>query len=353
VSSTEITASSSSPAAKAGDQVDETAASIFISYAHRDREHADRLSARLSAAGYSVWWDRQIRTGDHFDQVIEAAHEAAKLVIVLWSAHSVSSNWVRAEASRALDDDKLLPVRIDSARLPLRFTQVQTVGLAGWDGRTDTEELIALLREVGTRLGSSGGASPVGGTGEPQTLQRPRRRLRFAITFRLAVTLSVVAIAGILGAGWYLRLAWREAPPPIAAVAPAKPTSVPATSEPTAPAQPTSQVAVAVSPQIGAPIIFDRGSAAFTATAQSAIKTQLAALKANPGLSVMIEGYAQSGEGPRDTLQALAELRARRVQRELTEGGVDPARLTIAAHEDAAPAGDGQGGLPRVILNRR
>jgi outer membrane protein OmpA-like peptidoglycan-associated protein len=346
-------AAATGPALNAGGKTDETAASIFISYAHLDRERADRLATRLSSAGYSVWWDRQIRTGDHFDQVIEAAHAAAKLVIVLWSGHSVSSNWVRAEASRALDDDKLLPVRLDKARPPLRFTQVQTVDLTGWDGRTDTEELLALLQEVGAQLGSSRSASPATGTEAPKTIHRPRRR-GFHFLLPLAATLSVVAIAGIVGASWYLHPTEREAAPPTPEAAPAKGPAVPTTSEPATLVQPTQQAAAApVSPQIGAPIIFDRGSAAFSTTAQATIKTQLATLKTNPDLSVTIEGYAQSGEGPRDTLQALAELRARRVQHELTEGGVDPTRLAITAHQENFAAGEAQPLLPRVVLDRR
>ena len=44
-----------------------------------------------------------------------------RVVVVLWSAVSQASQWVRDEASQARDEKKLIPVRIDGARPPLGF----------------------------------------------------------------------------------------------------------------------------------------------------------------------------------------------------------------------------------------
>jgi TPR repeat protein len=136
------------------------AAQIFISYAREDRERAEHLASRLTAAGWSVWWDRHIRGGSNFQKVTEDAIATAKLVIVLWSRASVQSDWVLAEAGWALDEQKILPVRIDAARLPLRFIHVQTIDLADWDGGDAAPGLTHLLDEVAHHLGQEASKAP-------------------------------------------------------------------------------------------------------------------------------------------------------------------------------------------------
>jgi hypothetical protein len=74
-------------------------ADIFISYASEDRNKAEELAETLSTHGWSVWWDRKIPLGKSYDEVIEKALGESKCVIVLWSAVSVVSEWVRNEAS--------------------------------------------------------------------------------------------------------------------------------------------------------------------------------------------------------------------------------------------------------------
>jgi len=57
--------------------------------------------------------------------VIEERLAAAKAVLVLWSDEAVKSQWVRAEANRAREDNKLVQLSLDGARLPLPFDQIQ------------------------------------------------------------------------------------------------------------------------------------------------------------------------------------------------------------------------------------
>jgi hypothetical protein len=145
------------------------AASIFISYAHEDRARAEQLTAQLTAAGWSVWWDRQIVGGSHFDRAIEEALAAAKVVVVLWSHASVASQWVRGEAAWALQKGKLLPVMIDIVDRPVEFFHVQTIDFAGRSFTEKTSALTQLLTELAQRLGGerptprlppTGGRSP-------------------------------------------------------------------------------------------------------------------------------------------------------------------------------------------------
>lgn len=107
---------------------------VFLSYSSADREAARRFAERLGEEGLTVWWDAALRAGETFDEVIENALKAAKSVIVLWSPRSVTSRWVRAEATLADRRNKLVPVIIEQCDRPLIFELTHTTDLSKWDG---------------------------------------------------------------------------------------------------------------------------------------------------------------------------------------------------------------------------
>src|SRR5215213_4237555 len=76
-------------------------ATIFLSYAHEDRLRVEPLATALAEEGFDIWWDRELRTGDHFQRKIEQQLAVAACVVVVWSNHSVRSDFVRAEATEA------------------------------------------------------------------------------------------------------------------------------------------------------------------------------------------------------------------------------------------------------------
>lgn len=81
-----------------------------------------------------MWWDDAIHSGETFDEVIEEELRAAKAVVVLWSPRSVSSRWVRAEATLADRRRKLSPVIIEPCEKPIIFELTHTVDLSHWTG---------------------------------------------------------------------------------------------------------------------------------------------------------------------------------------------------------------------------
>ena len=105
-------------------------ATVFLSYSRDDQKRAVPLIKAIEAAGYSVWWDGLLGGGERYFQTTQAALEAAKAVVVLWSKVSVKSHWVHDEATRARDRSCLIPVSIDGTPPPLGFGQFQTLDLS-------------------------------------------------------------------------------------------------------------------------------------------------------------------------------------------------------------------------------
>jgi hypothetical protein len=97
--------------------------------------------------------DHKIITGEAFDQAIERELETAKSIVVLWSEHSIVSEWVKSEAAVASERGVLVPALIDSVKLPLEFRRKQTADLIGWDGEPSHGGFQALCEGLSARIG--------------------------------------------------------------------------------------------------------------------------------------------------------------------------------------------------------
>lgn len=114
-------------------------AQIFLSYrrANKDAAQQQQVAAYLISQGYDVWWDVDLLAGQHFAKDIERIIDESKATIVLWSERAVESNFVRAEARRALDQNKLIPCRIDDVSIPIPFTEIHTAQLLFFGGKIE------------------------------------------------------------------------------------------------------------------------------------------------------------------------------------------------------------------------
>jgi hypothetical protein len=128
---------------------------IFISYKREEQATARKLANALESEGWSVWWDPKLRAGERFNDVIEKALKESKCVVVMWSTRSVQSQYVKDEATYALNRNKLVPVMIEEVQLPFRFEGLHTPSLLGWDGSKDFSEFRRLIDDISTILGSS------------------------------------------------------------------------------------------------------------------------------------------------------------------------------------------------------
>ena len=86
---------------------------IFISYSSKHRDLTGELVGVIEAqygAG-SVWWDHELESRASYSEQIKAALEKARVVVVVWTAGAMISDYVYAEAVGAQAQGKLVNVR--------------------------------------------------------------------------------------------------------------------------------------------------------------------------------------------------------------------------------------------------
>ena len=107
---------------------------VFVSYARSTEPQAREIAQALRAQGYSVWRDDEIPAHKPYGEVIEERLRASKVVLVVWSADAVKSQWVRAEADAARELGTLVQATVDGTLPPLPFNQIQCVALQSTNG---------------------------------------------------------------------------------------------------------------------------------------------------------------------------------------------------------------------------
>ena len=212
---------------------------IFISYASADRDRARMLADALAKRGYSVWWDRTIPPGRVFDEVIQEAIQDARCMVVLWSADSVRSNWVKTEAAEGAARGMLVPALVGEAAPPIEFKRIQSANLSHWNGDEADGEYSNLLASIEELLKKD--ARPR----NPGQLTAPRlvtgataSRLGAAKTFAMGAVFALAA----MGAFWLFGKAGKQPLPESAAFN----TTASATAKPNSSAVPAATVPVAV-----------------------------------------------------------------------------------------------------------
>src|SRR6185312_2615578 len=141
-------------------------ANVFISYARSTAAAAGRIADALQQLGYSVWRDDALPAHRTYAEVIEERLAAADAVVVLWSDEAVRSHWVGSEADRARQDGKIVQVRVDGARLPMPFDQIQCADLIGWSGDADAPGWRKALDSIRTLAGEPTRAPQAQGRGD-------------------------------------------------------------------------------------------------------------------------------------------------------------------------------------------
>jgi hypothetical protein len=129
---------------------------LFMSYAREDLARVEVLVKALERVGpWRCWWDAKLRAGTRFGKEIQRQLHAADCIIVLWSRHSVESDWVTDEASEGVRRGILLPLALDDSLPPLGFRSHHLRRLSAWSS-SGPAELAEIVADIGRLTGAVG-----------------------------------------------------------------------------------------------------------------------------------------------------------------------------------------------------
>ena len=181
---------------------------LFISYSRKDKALAQRVADALGVGGYDVFWDAEIPPGQKFDTYIFSQLEQSDAVIVIWSANSVSSDYVKEEAEYAKTNSVLVPLRIDQTALPFGFARIHTTDLLHWHGSTQDTEWRRVVSAIESSLADRADGPRDASLPPDEPMEASRRsipplvvepqRARVSAPATLAVVILMITILGIL-----------------------------------------------------------------------------------------------------------------------------------------------------------
>ena len=128
---------------------------IFISYASDERDRVQPLISALERTGWSIFWDITIPAGKTWRQVIGSEIRACRSVLVVWTEHSVTSEWVLEEAETGKRRGILIPVLLDNVEPPFGFGNIQAANLTAWNGDSSSPIFTHLVADITTILGQA------------------------------------------------------------------------------------------------------------------------------------------------------------------------------------------------------
>ena len=132
---------------------------IFLSYARFDSELGERVIAGLRALDVECWWDRDM-PGVDWPRELERQIDTMSALVVVWTAASKESRYVRAEAIPAFDREKLVNVMVGVNEPPLPFNLYNGFKLDDWTGREPHEGWTRFVRTLEAKLVKAGEVKP-------------------------------------------------------------------------------------------------------------------------------------------------------------------------------------------------
>jgi TolB-like protein len=184
-------------------------ANVFISYERSAEAIARDVIEALDKHGHETWSDALIPPHQDYADSIQEHLQAAEVVVVLWSQSAAASQWVRAEADYARENNKLVQVILDESTPPMPFNRIQCARLRGWTGNQNDPEWLKVLHSIEQLSAGSverAMKAPINARVEPA---RSKRFGRLVWVFS-----GVATIAAVAGALWFARDQFHDAAPP-------------------------------------------------------------------------------------------------------------------------------------------
>ena len=144
---------------------------IFFSYAHRNGDAAQPIIARLTEAGYRVWYDEGIDPGTEWDENIAAHVEGCSFFLALISRAYLASDNCKDELNYARDLNKQrVLVYLEQVELPggmrMRLSRIQAVHKYGYQDESAFYEKLFSAQGIDACLGEA--QASASGSDEPQ-----------------------------------------------------------------------------------------------------------------------------------------------------------------------------------------
>lgn len=274
-------------------------ADIFLSYNENDRDTVRRLAATLEAVGWSVWSDRRIPAGGTWRNLLQRELASMRCMVVVWSAHSVKSEWVCEEATEGRQLGCLVPVCIERVKPPAGFREIQAADLVGWDGSARFGGMQTLIDDIRQRIGTPSTATivppPVLSDEPDPSITLSRRREWVLVGGPIAALVAIALFIGPLRPDAIPSAdSAKESTPPAGVVAqpvPAKRTD-PGVADPSAPPQKATPVVLIANPASAANQ--SRPQATRPATASAPKRARCADLTERVSLGETLTNDAQS-----------------------------------------------------------
>ena len=128
---------------------------IFLSYNHNNKDAAKRLAHALHDAGEDVWWDEwEILAGDSLvSKIFEQGLSNASAFVILVSADSIRSSWVREELDLATVKrieglTRIIPAMIDDVKVPTSLRALRRVDLSPEHFDSGVQEIINAVHGI-------------------------------------------------------------------------------------------------------------------------------------------------------------------------------------------------------------
>jgi hypothetical protein len=170
---------------------------IFISYNHKDKDYAHKLTDDLQQKGFTVWIDARLDYGSQWPHEIQKHLDTCDAFILIMTPRSFASEWVQSELQRAKRKLKpIFPLLLegDEPWLSIESTQYYDVREANLP---DTRFYSALKRVASTKKN----AETFPNLKKPIGIEQKPIRIEPSPKYRIEIIIAVIgAVATVLAA---------------------------------------------------------------------------------------------------------------------------------------------------------
>lgn len=128
---------------------------ICIFYSEPDRKKVESLASILTDMGWTVWWDKKIKSGD-WPFEIEKNIKTSRCVIPIWNSHAARENSITfAEAQKSKDlHIPMVTLVSENIELPLPFNTAHiTADIGEWDCNSGADCISKVIESLESVLG--------------------------------------------------------------------------------------------------------------------------------------------------------------------------------------------------------